>query len=100
MLFKIFIKEWSWTKISNDSKKATKFILSSKNNTFTNPANALTSPKIKYKTVLDRDNNLGKLIISNLDEAELRSVPNGYQCLVSNEYGYSKLNITLQEGSC
>merc|ERR1719376_1909584 len=51
--------EWSWTKLSNGSKKATKFTLSSKNSTITNPANALTSPKkIKYKTVLDRKNNV------------------------------------------
>lgn len=87
--------EWSWTKMSNKSEKTTTFILSSENNTITNDLTRSTTTK--YKTVLNRKNNVGRLIISNLNENDFRHVPKGYKCTISNEYGTSSINIKLHE---
>ena len=83
--------------MSNKSEKTTTFILSSENNTITNDLTRSTTTK--YKTVLNRKNNVGRLIISNLNENDFRHVPKGYKCTISNEYGTSSINIKLHEGS-
>ena len=57
----------------------------------------MVGKKIKYESVLDKKNNIGKLVIYDLNKSDLSSVIKGYKCQVSNKYGTTSLNITLKE---
>ena len=57
----------------------------------------MVGKKIKYESIFDRKNNIGKLFIHDLNKSDLDEVVKGYKCQVSNEYGTTSLNITIKE---
>ena len=57
----------------------------------------MVGKKIKYESILDRKNNIGKLVIYDLNKSDIEEVVKGYKCQVSNEYGTTSLSITIKE---
>ena len=57
----------------------------------------MVGKKIKYESVLDKKNNIGKLVIYDLNKSDLDDVIKGYKCQVSNKYGTTSLNISIKE---
>ena len=57
----------------------------------------MVGKKIKYESILDRKNNIGTLVIYDLNKSDIDEVIKGYKCQVSNKYGTTSLNITIKE---
>ena len=53
--------------------------------------------KTKYESIFDRKNNIGTLVIYDLNKSDIEEVVKGYKCQVSNEYGTTSLSITIKE---
>ena len=57
----------------------------------------MVNKKIKYESIFNRKNDIGKLVIYDLNKSDFDEVVKGYKCQVSNKYGTASINITIKE---
>ena len=57
----------------------------------------MVGKKIKYESIFNRKNNIGTLVIYDLNKSDIDEVIKGYKCQVSNKYGTTSLNMKIKE---